>query len=603
MKKLLLFASFIFISLNSVSQDLTFADSDLESYLMSCSNCIRNLNGQIQYDIDVNGDGVIQQVEANNINELEIDNALINDLSGLEQFLNLSQLTLIDTSVSDLLSHAIPQSIDNIIIYDKAISHVQLENFADLKTLYIDCMGPDCSTISGIELSNLPSFESIGVRHDGLQHFVHSGLPSLKSVNFGSLMDTQLNLDGIPLEGIGLSNAPNITQINTGINPQLESFVLNNVNISQLDLSGNDNIKVLYIKNMQMDNLDISNLTFLEQLDLSNSSILQYNIGSLDNLTRLFLDNNPVDFTIFSSSFDTLINLVLAQNNLQVFDISPFTNLRILSLSDNNLTQLTGSNDNITNLNITGNDFTQFDTSIVPNLESLGVYQNPLVTLDVSQSPSFRSLGCSNTLLRTLDFSNNSNFSVLRAHNVPIEWLNLKNGNANYCSSSNGISIVNHPDSTQFKYLCVDDEDVVSIDNCFNGAFPNLQVNSYCSFELGGNSHQLLGQLTVDMNGTGCGSSNLSLFNTLLEINDQTSSGLLTTNLNGQYFISLTDGQHTITPQPENPSYWNFSPASFTVDFPTQSSPFTQDFCVTPNGTIEDLEIIVTPIEQARPGF
>ncbi|MBL4604551.1 MAG: T9SS type A sorting domain-containing protein, partial [Flavobacteriaceae bacterium] len=37
--------------------------------------------------------------------------------------------------------------------------------------------------------------------------------------------------------------------------------------------------------------------------------------------------------------------------------------------------------------------------------------------------------------------------------------------------------------------------------------------------------------------------------------------------------------------------------------FPTSTSPFLQDVCLTPNGTYNDLQIAIIPIEQARPGF
>jgi hypothetical protein len=39
------------------------------------------------------------------------------------------------------------------------------------------------------------------------------------------------------------------------------------------------------------------------------------------------------------------------------------------------------------------------------------------------------------------------------------------------------------------------------------------------------------------------------------------------------------------------------------VDFPTQASPFVQDFCVTANGIFHDLEVAIVPIGVARPGF
>ncbi|MDP5101989.1 MAG: T9SS type A sorting domain-containing protein, partial [Nonlabens sp.] len=52
-----------------------------------------------------------------------------------------------------------------------------------------------------------------------------------------------------------------------------------------------------------------------------------------------------------------------------------------------------------------------------------------------------------------------------------------------------------------------------------------------------------------------------------------------------------------------NPSYWTFTPSSVVIDFPAQPSPAIEDFCVMPNGVHEDLEIVVIPLQLARPGF
>ena len=50
-------------------------------------------------------------------------------------------------------------------------------------------------------------------------------------------------------------------------------------------------------------------------------------------------------------------------------------------------------------------------------------------------------------------------------------------------------------------------------------------------------------------------------------------------------------------------SYFNISPSNVTVAFPAQPSPFTQNFCITPNGTHPDLEVSLLPLNSARPGF
>ena len=67
--------------------------------------------------------------------------------------------------------------------------------------------------------------------------------------------------------------------------------------------------------------------------------------------------------------------------------------------------------------------------------------------------------------------------------------------------------------------------------------------------------------------------------------------------MNGEYFMPIQEGDYTITPQLENPDYFSIAPTSFTVSFPTDVSPFIQDFCALPIGTFNDLEIVIVPID------
>ncbi|MGH2667253.1 DUF7619 domain-containing protein [Flavobacterium sp.] len=73
-------------------------------------------------------------------------------------------------------------------------------------------------------------------------------------------------------------------------------------------------------------------------------------------------------------------------------------------------------------------------------------------------------------------------------------------------------------------------------------------------------------------------------------------------NSSGSYSYFLEAGNYTITPVFENPTYFNASPSSVTVNFPSQGNA-VQNFCITPNGVHSDLEVIVLPINPARPGF
>jgi hypothetical protein len=53
----------------------------------------------------------------------------------------------------------------------------------------------------------------------------------------------------------------------------------------------------------------------------------------------------------------------------------------------------------------------------------------------------------------------------------------------------------------------------------------------------------------------------------------------------------------------ENPTYFNVSPNTAIVTFPASPSPFVQNFCITPNGIYNDLEITILPINNAIAGF
>jgi hypothetical protein len=53
----------------------------------------------------------------------------------------------------------------------------------------------------------------------------------------------------------------------------------------------------------------------------------------------------------------------------------------------------------------------------------------------------------------------------------------------------------------------------------------------------------------------------------------------------------------------ENPAYFNVSPPNLSATFPAQTSPVTQNFCISANGLHPDLDILILPLNAAQPGF
>ncbi len=114
----------------------------------------------------------------------------------------------------------------------------------------------------------------------------------------------------------------------------------------------------------------------------------------------------------------------------------------------------------------------------------------------------------------------------------------------------------------------------------------------------------ILGKVSIDTDGNGCDTNDAPYQFMNIEINDGTTTSSILTNETGQYDIYTEAGDFTVTPTFENPSYFNVDPANVTVNFADANSNFAiQDFCVTPNGVHNDVEILIAPINAAKPGF
>lgn len=136
-----------------------------------------------------------------------------------------------------------------------------------------------------------------------------------------------------------------------------------------------------------------------------------------------------------------------------------------------------------------------------------------------------------------------------------------------------------------------------------NEGLTNVATYIYNGSNAIGPQYEVNGHITVDVDANGCSSGNTAYPFSIINVQQNQANFRIAVDANGNYRYGLPSGQHTLTPIPENPSFWNISPSSVTIDFPTQASPFTQDFCMTPVGNMQDLEVNVIALQQGRPGF
>ncbi|WP_313805578.1 T9SS type A sorting domain-containing protein [Flavobacterium sp.] len=324
---------------------------------------------------------------------------------------------------------------------------------------------------------------------------------------------------------------------------------------------------------------DLTGLEAFTNLEFLNcSSGFLYNLdlsGGYTNLKVLLCEGNSMS-SLNVSGLTNLLELYCDWNEIQSLNLLGCTNLKKLRLHQNQLT----------NLNLSGFE----------NLELLDCSQNSLQSLNISGCTNLQSLNCEYNQLSSLDVSDCVNLNTLScSDNDSIEFLNIKNGSILTFFS------VFAPD---IQYICADDEEVVQIQNLINSqGATNCNVNSYCNFIPGGNFHTIHGITKYDVDNDGCDVSDLAYSNLRFDITNGIESGHQISNSLGNCFFHVEQGVYTVTPVVESTAYFTVSPSSIVVDFPTQSSPFTQNFCVTTNGTHPDLEVVLVSTEPARPGF
>ncbi|WP_161804624.1 BspA family leucine-rich repeat surface protein [Lacinutrix himadriensis] len=110
----------------------------------------------------------------------------------------------------------------------------------------------------------------------------------------------------------------------------------------------------------------------------------------------------------------------------------------------------------------------------------------------------------------------------------------------------------------------------------------------------------IFGTVVYDQDNNGCSTTDIQVESLFVEVNNGTyiSSGLVN---NGEYSTSVIGSTFTVSLS-NVPDYFTASPQSATVDF-TTSSTEQVDFCLSANQTVNDLNIILLPINEARLGF
>lgn len=391
-------------------------------------------------------------------------------------------------------------------------------------------------------------------------------------------------------------NNNQLTSLTLGNHDVLNTFNCQFNQLTNLNVTTFENLVKLDCRGNNLNSLNVSNLFLLQELRCADNELTEIDLTGLNSIVNLSCGYNQLT-SLNVANLTSLYYLYCSNNQISSLNLSLLSNLKRLNCSFNNISSLNVNQlANLEELDCSYNLLNTIDVSGMPQLSFFYCSVNQISELNLANTPLLGTLFCSENPLTTLDLSQNHFMSSLYVENCPIEYINLKNG------SHEAEVIINGDNNLQ--YICADDDEIVDIEafvTFFN--LTNCHVNSYCSFVPGGAFYSINGNNRFDNNHNGCDSDDISYPNLKLNFANNGISASLIPDANGTYKYDVQAGTHSFLPVLENPTYFNVSPTAASVTFPATASPFVQDFCVTANGTHNDVEVALLPIGPARPGF
>ncbi|MCX7548058.1 T9SS type A sorting domain-containing protein [Xanthomarina sp. F1114] len=302
----------------SISQTTAIADSNFEQVL-------------VDLNIDTNGvNGNILDSDASAVYYLNLSENYIQDLTGIEAFVDLKTL---DCSANNLTELDLSQNkkLLELNANDNQISNIDLSLNGKLKVALINS-----NYLNEIDVSNNFDLEELGVSLNSLTELVVTNNLSLKHL---SCYSNNLN-------NLDLSN-----------NSQLISLHVGDNNFSALDVSQNEMLHTFTCNENSLSELSIENNVQLSYLDCRNNNISNIDINDNTGLQRLFVSNNNLNEVDLSNA-PNLKMFYAINNNLTTLDISSNSILRWVKCDQNNLSSVdfrNGNNINISEFRMTQN--------------------------------------------------------------------------------------------------------------------------------------------------------------------------------------------------------------------------------------------------------
>jgi len=241
------------------AQIINFPDENFKAILLQANT------------IDKDGDGEISVEEAEDIAFLYLFNGNINDVTGLEYFVNVKQINLGENNLTVLDISALSK-LEMLDVDNNKLTSLSLNGAESL--IELSCSGNE---ITELDLEGAPNMEFLVCGVNQIEELDLSRIPNLK------ILDCSFNR----LTGLDFSYTPDLSWLFMSLNP----FVA-------IDFAPLSKLEYLDCTSSHLTSVDLSVCPRLENLNIGYSDSLQHlNIKNGQSLATVsIVENNALEF-------------------------------------------------------------------------------------------------------------------------------------------------------------------------------------------------------------------------------------------------------------------------------------------------------------------
>jgi Leucine-rich repeat (LRR) protein/PKD repeat protein len=369
--------------------------------------------------INTNSDAEIQCSEASAYTgSINVVNLAIADLTGIEAFVNLTQLDCRENLLTTLNVSSNPALL-RLYCGINFLTSLNVTNNLLLEDLYLDS-----NQVTSIDVSANLALKFFYCDRNQISTIDISGNPLIEGFYCYDNLLTSLNMQN--------GNNSNLSEFGANENPLLTCIQVDDATFMNTNWSGAKDAGATYSTVCPLVcNVNIPDAAFKAAL-LANAAI-NTNLDGEIQCSEASAYNGGINVSASGISdltgieaFVLLSSLDCSDNSLTTLNLSANTALGALSCSGNLLTNLDLSSNtqlgavfcltnNITNLNVTG-------LTLLSTIKCLG---NQLTSLDLSTNIGLVELECSHNQLTSIDLSNNTNLQFFYGGFNPLTSVNF----------------------------------------------------------------------------------------------------------------------------------------------------------------------------------